>query len=189
MTHLTSEQFLEAVEGTLSADRARHLEACETCRASVTTLRAVLADVGDSSTVPEPSPLFWDHLSRRVRAATAGEPVPAAQMWWRGMWRPLVALGALAGAVAIAMLLRGGSMAPPAAVETSQVVSPAGEPAVSDDTVDVVTAIVGDMSFDELRETDLVPSRSTVDLAVSSLTEAQQRELIRLVREEFMGSE
>ena len=52
-----------------------------------------------------------------------------------------------------------------------------------------MTAAVGDLSFDELRAADLVPSRGAVDLAVSSLSVAQQRELMRLVREELIGSE
>lgn len=189
MTHLTSEQLVEAAEGVLPAERTRHLEQCETCRANVDTLRAVLSDVGDTSTVPEPSPLFWEHLSRRVREATAVERVPAPERWWQGLWRPLVAFGAVAGAVAFAVLLRSGSTEPPVAVEPAQVVATSGEPAVPDDTVDVVTAVAGDLSFDELRAADLVPSRGAVDLAVSSLSEAQQRELMRLVREELIGSE
>jgi hypothetical protein len=189
MTHLTSEQLVEAAEGVLSTERARHLEQCETCRTNVEMLQTVLSDVGDTSTVPEPSPLFWEHLSRRVREATAAEDVPAPERWWQGWVRPVVALGAVAGAVALAVLLRGGSTQPPVPVETAQVVATAGEPAVSDDTVDVVTAVVGDLSFEELRAADLVPSRGAVDLAVSSLSAAQRRELMRLVREELIGSE
>lgn len=189
MTHLTSEQLVEAAEGVLSAERTRHLEQCEVCRANVDTLRAVLSDVGDSSSMPEPSPLFWEHLSRRVREATATERVPAPERWWRGLWRPVIAFGGVAGAVALAVLLRSGSTQPPVAVQQAQVVAMAGEPTASDDTVDVVTAVVGDLSFDELRAADLVPSRGVVDLAVSSLSAAQQRELMRLVREQLIGSE
>ena len=36
--------------------------------------------------VPEPSPLFWNHLSARVRDAVAVEPIPRA--WWMTYWRP-----------------------------------------------------------------------------------------------------
>lgn len=189
MTHLTSEQLIEAAEGAIPAERFPHLDQCETCRANVATLRALVADVGDTSDVPEPSPLFWEHLSRRVREATAEEPVPAPARWWNVAWRPVVALAMVGGAVALAVLVRGGSVQPPAAVQPAEVVASAAETAVSDDSVDVVTAVAGDMSFDELRAADLIPSRGAVDLAVSSLTEAQQRELMRLVREELIGSE
>jgi len=191
MTHLTSEQLVEAAEGTLSSERVSHLEQCGTCRTNVETLRAIVADVGDTSMVPEPSPLFWEHFSRRVREATAAEPMPAAARWWQSVWRPAIAFATVAGAVALAMFIRGGVVQPPAAVgpAPAEVVASTSEPAVSDDTVDVVTAVVGDMSFDELRQADLIPSRRAVDLAVSSLTEAQKRELMRLVREELVGSE
>ena len=191
MTHLTSEQLVEAAEGTLSTERVHHLEECETCRTNVETLRAIVADVGDTSMVPEPSPLFWEHFSRRVREATAAEPMPVPARWWQGVWRPALAFATVAGAVALAVLIRGGVVQPPAAVgpAPAEVVASTSEPVVSDDTVDVVTAVVGDLSFDELRQTDLIPSRRAVDLAVSSLTEAQQRELMRLVREELVGSE
>jgi hypothetical protein len=66
MTHLTSDQLVEAAEGVLSAERSRHLEQCETCRTNVEMLQTVLSDVGDTSIVPEPSPLFREHLSRRA---------------------------------------------------------------------------------------------------------------------------
>ncbi len=189
MTHLTSDQLVEAAEGTLPMERARHLEQCESCRGSVTEMRALLADLGDPSAVPEPSPLFWEHLSRRVHDATAVEPLPARAAWWQGLWRPAAALATVAGAIALGLLIRGGTVRPPVSPVVSETIASTTEPAVSDDTVDVVSAVVGDLSFDELREADLVPSRGIVDQAVSSLTEAQQRELMRLVREEFMGSE
>jgi hypothetical protein len=189
MTHLSSEQLVEAVEGTLSSECARHLDQCEACRDSLTTIRAVLADVGETPAVPEPSPLFWEHFSRRVQQATAAEQMPVRAAWWQGLWRPAAALAAVAGAIALAMLLRGGTGHPPAATVSSETAASATEPAVPDDTVEVVSAVVGDLSFDELRAADLVPSRGVVDQAVSSLTKEQQQELMRLVREEFMGSE
>ena len=188
MTHLTSEQLVEAAEGILPAERARHLDQCETCRTNVEMLQTVLSDVGDTSTVPEPSPLFWEHFSRRVREATATEGVPRRSVgggagcgrsspWVRSLerWRSPCCCAADRPTA--------GRRGP------AEVVATAGEPAVSDDTVDVVTAAVGDLSFDELRAADLVPSRGAVDLAVSSLNAAQQRELMRLVREELIGSE
>jgi hypothetical protein len=49
--------------------------------------------------VPEPSPLFWDHFSARVRVATAHESTPDQRLWLPG--RPLLMLGGLAAAVLI----------------------------------------------------------------------------------------
>jgi len=190
-SHLSNDQLVDATEGTLAAGAADHLEQCEACRARVTELRALLTDVNLSSRVPEPSPLFWDHLSRRVREATAAETVPQPFAWWHGLWRPLVAFGAAAAAVALVVLVRHGQpTVHQSATATSVVADAAAEPALQDDpSVDVVTAVVGDLSFDELRSADLVPSRATVDQAVSQLTEDQKRELMRLVREELGGPE
>ncbi|HUL73028.1 MAG TPA: hypothetical protein VLT86_07995 [Vicinamibacterales bacterium] len=188
--HLSSDHLVDAAEGALAADRATHLEHCESCRARVAELRAALDDAALSA-VPEPSPLFWDHLSRRVREATAGEATPRPLAWWHGLWQPLIALGAVAGAAALVVLLRGTGPAETHAPATTNVVAGSGvEPAASDDaSVDVVSAVAGDLSFDELRSADLVPSRSVVDLAVSQLNEDQQRELMRLMREELGGLE
>jgi len=183
MTHLTSDQLVDAVEGTLSADRAGHLEQCATCRASAESLRVVLRDVQLASTDPEPSPLFWDHFSRRVRTATDAERVPVT--WWRSVWGPVVAVSATAGAIALAVLIRQGSALP-----TGVPAPPAPTVATVDaDVSEIITSVAGDLSFEELKQSDLVPSRAAVDVAVSKLSESQQRELMRLVNERLAGSE
>ncbi len=188
MTHLSSDQLIEAADGTAGTRIATHLELCAECREAVTELRAVLSDVGVTATVPDPSPLFWEHFSRRVHEATVAEAIPARPAWWQNAWRPLAAAGALAAAVALAVVLRGPSIV--VTPQTANDATTANEPAVADDmSVDVMSAVAGDLSFEELRAADLVPNRAAVDVAVSSLSEAQQRELMRLVREQIIGSE
>jgi hypothetical protein len=191
MTHLTADQIVEAAEGTVASSIADHLEHCAQCREHVALMTSVIGDVEGTSGVPEPSPLFWDHLSRRVREATDREPVPMAATWWAGLFRPLVAAAAIAATIAIVVLVRGqypsvpGQTASvPAAVQTVASDAPADDVAA-----DVMSAVAGDLSFDELRDANLVPSRAAVDQAVSKLNQDQQRELMRLVREEMSGSE
>jgi hypothetical protein len=65
MSHLSRDERLLAVDDVLEAPRAAHLAACEGCRAEVEALRGVVARVR-AVDVPEPSPLFWDHLAARV---------------------------------------------------------------------------------------------------------------------------
>src|SRR5437762_12868319 len=60
-------------------------------------LLALLRDVD----VPEPSPLFWDHLSQRVREAVANEPPPAPG--WMNRLNVAWAAGVF-GAVAVVVL-------------------------------------------------------------------------------------
>lgn len=188
MTHLTREQLVDAVEGRLAASLAAHMDRCATCQENAATLRSVLEDVQIAASLPEPSPLFWEHFSQRVRAATDVERVPVPVAWWQHLWRPFVAVTAVAGAVALAVVMRSGP-SPDSAIAPSSVVATADTTSTDDLSAEVVTAVAGDLSFDELREGDMVPSRRVVDLAVSQLTESQQRELMRLVREEFIGSE
>src|SRR5262245_17694670 len=70
--HLTHEELLELAEGTRLESSAPHLAACGECRDELAGLRAMLSAATEAD-VPEPSPLFWDHFSARVRAAVAVE--------------------------------------------------------------------------------------------------------------------
>ena len=85
MTHLTPDEFVDAADGTLETGRLRHVEQCERCRQRLETLVEAL-QMGAAGPVPEPSPLFWEHFSARVRNAIAAEPAPP-QTWWPGWLR------------------------------------------------------------------------------------------------------
>ena len=91
--HLSTQEFVDALEGTLPDTRKAHLSGCEICAREVAELTGVTQDARLAGEQPEPSPLFWDHFSARVRAATAGEAIRPLS-WWDRNWRPLVALSA-----------------------------------------------------------------------------------------------
>src|SRR6187455_2911243 len=94
MNHLSPSEFVDFVEGTLDAARGSHAERCESCRRSGEELRRVFESSAARGDVPEPSPLFWEHFSARVRGAVAQETV-SAPGWMT--WRPaFVAIAALA---------------------------------------------------------------------------------------------
>ncbi len=190
MTHLTPEHVVDAAaDQTLDPRAAAHLEQCPSCQSAVAEWRSLVEDVAGAGAVPEPSPLFWDHLNRRVRDATAAEPAPVPVPWWQQLWRPVVAASALAGAIALVVIARHGPPAAPLAVPDSAPALAAESAGNEDIALEVMTAAVGDLSFDDLRQADFVPSRAAIDLAVSRLSDAQQRELMRLVREEWTGVE
>jgi hypothetical protein len=94
--HLSTDDLASAVDGTLGAAASTHLETCASCRQVVAELSAVVAAMKAES-VPEPSPLFWDLFSARVRMATEPESTPDQRPWWTS--RPVLALGGLAVAV------------------------------------------------------------------------------------------
>jgi len=87
MSHLSRDERLLALDGALDATRKAHLASCAACRTDVETLGGVLARVR-AVDVPEPSPLFWDHLAARVGDAIAREPAPVPD---RGWWSPRLA--------------------------------------------------------------------------------------------------
>ncbi|MCC7177846.1 MAG: hypothetical protein IT177_05580 [Acidobacteria bacterium] len=70
MKHLTPDELIDAAEGTLDVERQHHVDTCEACRGEAEALRALLREA-TGMRLPEPSPLFWDHFSARVRAAVA----------------------------------------------------------------------------------------------------------------------
>jgi hypothetical protein len=70
--HLNTEELVDIAEGARPEGAAPHLAACEACRAQLRDLRAMLS-AAQAVEVPEPSPLFWDHLSARVRTAVTAE--------------------------------------------------------------------------------------------------------------------
>ena len=92
MSHLSRDERLLALDGALDPTRQGHLASCPACRADVETLDGVLARVR-AVDVPEPSPLFWDHLAARVGDAIAREPAPVPD---RGWWSPRLAWAAAA---------------------------------------------------------------------------------------------
>ena len=100
--HLTADELVSALDLLPDARVARHLESCATCRAALADLEDMQLRARGAADVPEPSPLFWEHLSARVRAETDSSPIPRATIWWR----PLTALGALAALVLVVLVAR-----------------------------------------------------------------------------------
>jgi hypothetical protein len=199
MTHLTPEEFVDAADGVLDPPRQAHLDACPTCRREVTALAALLREAA-AVEVPEPSPLFWEHLSARVRQSIADEDVPASSGlgWWR--WPVLMPMGALA---AVLLLLIGSlprsSPAPSPAIAVSVPLAPL-PPAVGESSFgivadpadsgpwEVVAELVGTLDWDTAGAAglSLVPGDS--EHAAMLLTAEEQAELSRLLRGELARS-
>ena len=109
MAHLKPARLVDLAEGVEAEQSVPHLAECDTCRRALAELRAAMADLArpGSDDVQEPSPLFWDHLSQRVRDAAAAEDSPRTTVpaWDRalpGSWRAW-AIAGVAAAVMISM--------------------------------------------------------------------------------------
>lgn len=114
MRHLSPEQFVDVLDGTATRPVRAHADSCESCRAQLEELRA-LANMAQTADVPEPSPLFWDHLSARVQAAVAAETAERSRSGLladvgerfaalKASWRILVPVTVGVGALAIALV-------------------------------------------------------------------------------------
>ena len=204
--HLNPGELVDIADGTRGDDSAPHLAACDACRAQLRELRAMMTTAKDVE-VPEPSPLFWDHLSSRVREAVAADAAPRAS-WrgWlvrrRGFLDPMLAAGAAAVLIAVVVGSRVHApgplvsptvyiAAPPPAAAIADATAPAvllDDAALQNDASLMLVASVSDgVDFDTAREAGLAPNGSA-EHAITHMNDAELRELRRLLTEELARS-
>jgi len=192
--HLQPDELVDLAEGTQAEASAPHLAACEACRRQLADLKAMMSAAADVD-MPEPSPLFWDHFSNRVRDAVAAEPAPRRSFWaWPRLVVPVV--GVVMAGIVLTVALNTGRVTSPAA--GSVPVVPAASVAVvellsdpqagGDDTALMLVAeLSSDLDFDSAREAGLVAGGSA-EHAVTHLNSGELRELQRLLQEELARS-
>ena len=201
MTHLSPSEFVDLAEGTLNARRAAHADACEACRARAGVVRDALYLSSTSDDVPEPSPLFWDHLSARVREAvqseTPGRGGVSGVLWSLRGFQPDAVFAIIAVSVvavlAFAPFVRGPAVvhAPSPGVSVSAPVA-----ADLDQTLDanhteawaVISAAAADVAIDDAKAAGMGVQPAAVDRAVNQLTTAELTELGRLLQQEMNRS-
>ncbi len=180
MTHLTTDELVDAIDGVLDPARRSHLDTCAPCREQLTDLGQVLADA-HAVAVPEPSPLFWQHLSSRVRQAVAAEPAAA------GGWRDWLRWPVLAPLAALTLIVMALAIALPRPVPAT---GPGRSAQVDTDTTlpdsfAIVAELVGDLDWDTAASAGLTITPGAADRAVLDLTASEQQELTRLLQAEL----
>jgi hypothetical protein len=165
--HLTPEEVTSAVDGVLSGAPLAHAQTCVRCGEQVQSLRATLALLQRADDGAEPSPLFWDHFSVRVRAATAEIPV-ARPGRWKAWWYPALAVGVLA--VVLVGITR----------QVDSPGAPAGDPA-TEQSWEQVVALAGELSGDEIEQ--VAATQATV--LFDDLTADEQAAFARLLEREL----
>jgi hypothetical protein len=141
--------------------------------------------------VPEPSPLFWEHLSQRVRDAVADEPPPPAG--WSSRFNFAWTAGVLGATAAVVL----------AAVVTIHYAGPAGRSqaahgpagvAQASDSLhasedDASWAVMGDlasqMDFEEAAAAGLIASPGSAESALGQLSQDEQRAAVELLQQEI----
>ena len=200
MTHLTPAQFVDIAEGAQPESSVPHLATCERCRRELNELRAVMADtdVSGRDAVMEPSPLFWNELSARVRNAVAEERArPQSLLEWLRQPRVFVASLASAFAVLLIALLMprtDDATIPARPLPLAQNASlPSASPSLpplaplglaDDPHLRIVASVATSVDWDEMRDEVAFANTGTSDAVAASLTIDEQRELRRLLVEE-----
>jgi hypothetical protein len=185
MTHLTSDELIDAMEGMLAPDRQAHLATCEQCRRELAGLSSVLSEARQTS-VPEPSPLFWPHFSQRIRVAidhdaARGSHRPA---WLR--WPVLLPLGAVA-IIIMALMIALPEETPnddpslSAALQASEALE---APEALDRWV-MLANLVGDIDLDTAAAAGVMVTPGVAEQAVLALTAEERQELTRLLEAEL----
>jgi len=187
MSHLSRDERLVALDGALEATRQAHLASCASCRTDVETLGRVLARVR-AVDVPEPSPLFWDHLAARVGDAIAREPAPVPDRAW---WSPRLAWAAVAVAIVImaagaGYLTRSRTPATVVAHDTPSIVGdPVGrgrspnvaDASVADDGWALIAAVADQVSDQVIDDAAFAPQVGQAELSISALSADERRAL------------
>jgi len=200
-SHLTPEQLVDLIdlsEGAQPESSQPHLASCDVCRRQLAEMRVVMAEAADVS-VPEPSPLFWNHLSARVRESVAQEAA-RPRSWRARVLQPFVLLPSLGAAIAVAIIaivLPREAVAPDIPAVPLPLVSTAVLPGTSpslpplapfgaadDPQLSIVTAVATTIDWDEMRDEVALAAGGSSDAVVGSLTAGEQRELQRLLAEE-----
>ena len=154
----------------------------------------LIDEVKAAGQVPEPSPLFWNHLSARVGEAVAAQPAPLA--WWQRSWRPLATIATVFGVVAMAVLVRPAlrpTLAPsvlPVAADAPD--ATAASAAMDDETEamwDMISALAPSIPADVAVAAGIEAGRGATEAAIDALTDAERRELVKLLRAEIGSSE
>jgi len=184
--HLTSEELLDLAEGTQPLSSAPHLTRCEGCRRQLAELRDVMAAIGVDGDVPDPSPLFWEHFSTRVREAVTADAV-SARPWFgvgRWSWGLAAVMSAAVLIIAVSLTVR----TPPTATYVPAVAETLGNdvgsaPAVDDPSFSLLGDLAGSLDWDSAAEAGMSMDVGAADTAVAELSQAERTELQRLLRE------
>lgn len=195
MAHLSPDAFVDLLDGTVAESAVPHLVSCASCRRQLAELRVTWQAAIDADS-PEPSPLFWNHLSARVHAAVAAEPLRNVP-WWRVAWSWRVAglAGAAAAAVAVVVAIQVPHRAPldlSPAMESASIATGAPAeiqpmaPLPEDESFGFVADLVSDLDWDAVSELGLA-SRGGADRAVAEMNDGERVELQRLLNEALAG--
>lgn len=182
MKHLTPDERLALIESA-DAPSHPHLLACACCRAEVEEGRAALGEARLSE-VPEPSPLFWEHLSAGVSERVAADP--GTRRPFRVAWRMLIPTAVGVAAVLFAVWIdREATRGPvaPLPVPASSAETTAG-PIGDDESWSMLAQLAGELDVDTLSDSLGTSEATGANDAVYQLNVQEQASLAELLQAE-----
>ena len=190
MRHLSEAELLDLAEGVRAESASPHLRTCDECKRQLAELREAMSAAA-SVEVPEPSPLFWDHFSARVRGAVAEEGMPdrGRPVGLTAIWSAIAAAAAVA-AIVVSTRFPMPNRNPVPAGTQSEVASSAAvpTPVPEDAALTLVAQLAENMDYDsasELTPIDITAHPGVVEESVSGMTAGEREELGRLLSEEM----
>jgi hypothetical protein len=190
MHHLKPDQLLDVAEGTRVESEFPHLESCAVCAGQLADVRNAIGAAA-AVQVPEPSPLFWDHLSARIRTAAAEDDRAARRSAWAGLrWWQWTAAAAVLGVFLVIIWPGSPRVSAPGIASVPAVIASVDPTAIDDvRTVDddPALALLADLSagldWDAAFEAGLMPVDGTVDSIVFAMSAEERVELHRLLQD------
>ena len=196
MKHLSEERLVDLLEG--GAAEADHLERCAACRERFDALRQTLGVLREDA-VPEPSPLFWQHLSERVRLAIDAESLetqpaePSFRSWGVRRW-PWAAAGALAVLLAVLVVVDSdrGEQADRGADGGASVASPPADApqdlswtTPADDSWAMMAGVAEGLDLESAADAGLVVRPGSIDQALWRLSDEERQSLAGIIQAEL----
>ena len=182
MKHLSSREFTDAIDGRLDEAGRSHLDACAECAGRMALLKAAVSRVEHAGEVPEPSPLFWDHFSARVRDAVRDTVPDARPVWRHPAWAIACSIVLVAGVILGVRdaRVRQTVHTPAVAADVS-----ADAPNPDDAAWNLLTNVASSVEQDDPHAAPLAVRPSEIDRAVNTLSAPEREELSRLLQDEM----
>ena len=188
MRHVSPQEMVDLADGAASEPVVRHVAGCARCREQVESLRGMLTEAARVE-VPEPSPLFWEHFTARVRDAVAAEPIP--ERGWAGAWnwRPWAAVAVVTLLVGMVTLSREPQFTTPGADTSVTVTGPSETLMPSDDaSLGFVGDLMQQVDLETAVDAGFRGEAGVVDRVLAELSAEERVELQRLLQEALSGA-
>jgi hypothetical protein len=188
MKHLEEAELVDLLDGSGSPAAAAHIEACSVCSAGLIAMRSTLNALAtvNSEDQPQPSPLFWEHFSRRVN-----ERIDSPRSHWSTWIRTPGFAGALTAAALVLLVASGARtlysphLAPPArSIVIPQPPPDNSEPADdadADPAWAVVRTAAEDFVYEDAEAAGIAPEAGAAERVVSDMSNEERAELARLL--------